>query len=191
MDRGPSGGGSRVSAGSDGGVNRAPENSSGSGRAKTAGRASRSAGSSKARRPHAAQPVGERFGARRRRRGRRSRRRRPSRRRRRSPSATTGQPQAWASTGTIPKSSTPGQERGRRPAVELADVLVRSPAQKRHVRIRPWPGAGASSGPVPTMVSGAPSRRQASMATSSRLYGTSADTTRKPERVGRRSSSGR
>ena len=41
----------------------------------------------------------------------------------------------------------------------------------------------ACSGPVPTIVRGAPSRRQASMATSRRLYGTSADTTRKPDRA--------
>ena len=43
-----------------------------------------------------------------------------------SASATTGRPQACASTGTMPKSSSPGISTARRPLVEVANLARRS-----------------------------------------------------------------
>ena len=70
------------------------------------------------------------------------------------------------------------QRRARR-AIELADLLVRLPAQELDTAAGHAVRSRARSGPVPTIRSGTPTRRQASMATSRRLYGTSADTIRK------------
>ena len=54
----------------------------------------------------------------------RSRRARRSRSAPPRPSATTGRPHACASSGTMPKSSSPGSSDDRRPAVQVANVVV-------------------------------------------------------------------
>ena len=75
------------------------------------------------------------------------------------PSATTGRPQACASSGTMPKSSSPGRARRRGAPVEVADLVVRKPARETHAR----PSARRArarrrSGPSPTIFSGTPAR---------------------------------
>ena len=66
-----------------------------------------------------------------------------------SPKTTAGRPQASASRGTIPASSTPGIRTARQPAVQLAQLLVadacRGSAASGGARAR----SRASSGPVP------------------------------------------
>ena len=49
------------------------------------------------------------------------------------PSATTGRPHACASSGTMPKSSSPGSSDDRRAPVQLADLVVRDAAEELHV----------------------------------------------------------
>ena len=95
-----------------------------------------------------------------------------------APSATTGVPHACASTGTIPKSSVPGQQHGRPPA-DTAPASRRRTSSRENAHPGPASAPAApASGPRPTMSSRAPRRRHASMARSTRLYGTSADTMR-------------
>src|SRR4051812_991653 len=91
-------------------------------------------------------------------------------------SATTGRPHACASSGTIPKSSSPGSS-----ATAARRYSERMSSSETRPRKRVVAGAlrssAARSGPSPTIVSGTPARVQAAIATSMRLYGTSAETT--------------
>src|SRR5713101_3857662 len=94
-----------------------------------------------------------------------------------SPSAITGRPEAIASSGVMPKSSTVGKISARQRAYSSAvsassrhpSSSIVGPAMARSL---------ASSGPVPTTASRRPRRLAASTARSTRLYGVSAETTR-------------
>src|SRR5688572_19089978 len=94
------------------------------------------------------------------------------------PSATTGRPHACASTGTIPKSSSPGKRTAS--AWRYSSRTSAWPRGPRKVTFGPATASSrARSGPSPTIRSGAPRRLHAAIASSTRLYGTSADTMRK------------
>ena len=76
------------------------------------------------------------------------------------PSATTGRPHACASSGTMPKSSSPGRSDDRGAAIQVADLLVASGgrgtatfAGSRGARAR------RARGRRPTIFSGTPARR--------------------------------
>ena len=71
-----------------------------------------------------------------------------------SPKTTAGRPQAMASRGTMPKSSTPGMTTARQPAVEVAQGARPTTRPGRSPRAAPARRRRASSGPLPTMVSG-------------------------------------
>ena len=87
----------------------------------------------------------------------------------------------------------PGHQDGAAALVEIANLVVLEPACKLHRGRLPPPPDGAGGplrAPCPTIVSAPPTCAQARMATSSRLYGTSAETTRK-NGSGLRAGSGR
>ena len=64
------------------------------------------------------------------------------------PSATTGRPHACASSGTMPKSSSPGSSATAAPAVQVADLLVGAPPQELDVAVRPARSSRAPFGAV-------------------------------------------
>ena len=111
----------------------------------------------------------------------RSRRRSRFRARRRGPSATTGRPQACDFERHDPEILFAGKDRRDRRSVEIANLLVGAPAREtaRHRRaaLRALP-----LGPVADDGQWHAGARAAAIARSTRLYGTSADTTRKPGR---------
>ena len=101
------------------------------------------------------------------------------------PRATTGVPQASASSGTMPKSSSPGSGRRPRSAVQLAQLLVVGSAGEADRLTGARPEAGTPPGRTRRSSGATRARLAAWMASSMRLYGASAETTRKPCRDGR------
>ena len=72
------------------------------------------------------------------------------------PRATTGVPHACASTGTRPKSSSPGSSTIARATVHLPYVVIREERPGTRRRGHPTVPAPRASGPWPTTVSGTP-----------------------------------
>src|ERR1051326_645954 len=92
-----------------------------------------------------------------------------------SPYATTGVPSAIASSGVIPKSSTPGRIRLR--ARERRSMILAFDTKPSSSTLGDRLAANLSkSGPLPMTTSFFPKRSNVSIARSTRLYGTSAET---------------
>ena len=90
--------------------------------------------------------------------------------------AITGQPHAWASTAVIPKSSICGYTSARARRYRSSNLV--SSTQPRSSTVGPAIFCNAERcEPVPTTFSGRLIRLAASMANSTRLYGSSEDTT--------------
>jgi len=82
--------------------------------------------------------------------------------------AATGRPAAWASTGVIPKSSSPGNSNARQRAIST--LTSRSGSLPRNLTVGPASARrSASARPLPTIRSGSPSSVQARTAKSIRL----------------------
>ena len=76
--------------------------------------------------------------------------------RRRGRARRPGRPHACASSGTMPKSSSPGSSVTAGAAIQVADVLVGHAAEKLGTAGARGPLERGASGPSPTIVSGTP-----------------------------------
>ena len=113
---------------------------------------------------------------------RRSRRRSRSRARRRARARRPGGRTPAIRAGRCRNPLRPGRIVAIDERYRVANLLVGAPAEKRARRSPASASSRCRSGPSPTMVSGTPRAARPPMARSTRLYGTSADTTRNPSR---------